>query len=184
MSPLRQTPLATELALLGFLRQRPMHGYEIHQQLSDPQGLDGLWRMKLSRLYALLGRLEDQGYVAAQTELQGDRPPRKVFHLTPAGQDAFLAWLETPVRQPRAMRLEFMLKLYFARLESPSAVARLVANQRRQCTEWLEGPLVATPVEAADFQAIVSRYRQGQIAAMASWLDWLSQVEKELLSCE
>jgi DNA-binding PadR family transcriptional regulator len=38
-------PLSTEYALLGFLRRQPMHGYEIHQQLSDATGLGLVWRL-------------------------------------------------------------------------------------------------------------------------------------------
>ncbi|MEZ4517840.1 MAG: PadR family transcriptional regulator [Chloroflexota bacterium] len=181
MSPLRQSPLSTELALLGFLRSRPMHGYEIYQLLADSQGLDGIWRMKLSRLYAILGRLEDHQYIVAHTEAQGDRPPRKMFSLTAAGEEVFLEWLTTPVRQPRAMRLEFMLKLYFARLESSLVATQLVALQRRQCVEWLSGPLVASGTEeSAEFRAVVSRYRHGQIVAIGEWLDWLTEEIEEV----
>ncbi len=90
MSPQHRATLSTELSLLGFLRLRPMHGYEIHSCLADPSGLNGLWQVKLGRLYALLGRLELQGYVTAEIEPQGDRPPRKVFSLTPAGTAAYL----------------------------------------------------------------------------------------------
>ena len=33
MSPMIKQPLTIEHALLGFLRQQPMHAYEIHQTL-------------------------------------------------------------------------------------------------------------------------------------------------------
>ena len=33
MSPMIKQPLTIEYALLGFLRQQPMHAYEIHQTL-------------------------------------------------------------------------------------------------------------------------------------------------------
>jgi DNA-binding PadR family transcriptional regulator len=162
-----------ELALLGFLRQRPMHGYELHQLLADPDGLDGLWQIKLGRLYAMLGRLEADGYLVARTEPQGDRPPRKVFSLTAEGERAFLAWLETPVAQPRSLRLAFLLKLYFARREPPGTAARLIAAQQAGCEEWLVGPLVAGPA-TTPHQAAVRRFRLGQIEAIHNWLTWLA----------
>lgn len=163
-----------ELALLGFIRSRPMYGYEIHQQLADPQGLDGLWRLKLSRLYGMLGRLEAGKLIIARSELQGDRPPRKVYSLTAEGEEAYLAWLKEPVIQPRELRLEFMLKLYFARREGPQWVTHLLAAQQRQSAEWLAGPLVASgPTDNTLHQEAVRRFRQGQIEAMNTWLNWL-----------
>lgn len=87
-------PLTTEHALLGFLRQRPMYGYEIHQQLSEPSGLGLVWQLKQSQLYALLAKLEQEGYVTTSPEPQQTRPPRKMFELTPAGSNAFLTWAQ------------------------------------------------------------------------------------------
>ena len=72
-------PLTTEHALLGFLRRRPMYGYEIHQQLTHPTGLGLVWRLKQSQLYALLAKLEEAGYVTTTIEPQETRPPRKIF---------------------------------------------------------------------------------------------------------
>src|SRR4051812_40584710 len=97
MSPMVRLPLTTEHALLGFLRQQPMYGYEIHQQLSESAGLGLVWRLKQSQLYALLGKLEQEGYIVATLEAQDARPPRKVYRLTGSGHLAFLEWVQTPV---------------------------------------------------------------------------------------
>ena len=73
-----------------------MHGYEIHQQLSDPTGLGLVWRLKQSQLYALLAKLEREGYVKTSIEYQDARPPRKMFELTGAGREAFESWVQGP----------------------------------------------------------------------------------------
>jgi PadR family transcriptional regulator AphA len=132
-----QSPLSIELALLGFLRSQPKHGYAIHQELSQSAGLGPVWQIKLSHLYALLGKLEDAGYVSASTEPQENKPPRKLFHLTDEGERTFLSWLQNPVKHGRSLRLEFLVKLYFARFEGGDMAARLLAAQREQCREWL-----------------------------------------------
>ena len=49
------------LALLGFVRQQPSHGYDIYRQLMQSPELRLIWRVKQSRLYALLARLEEAG---------------------------------------------------------------------------------------------------------------------------
>lgn len=161
-----------EQALLGFLRRQPLHGYAIYHQLSDPTGLGLVWRLKLSQLYALLNRLEEVGYVTAILEAQASRPPRKVFQLTPAGEAAFLDWVQKPVVHGRSLRLEFLVKLYFARREGTDAAVGLVASQRARVEEWLAS--AENRVQATDDQAfgrLVNQFRQGQIEAMLAWLD-------------
>ena len=148
--------------------------YAIHQELLQPAGLGAGWQIKLSQLYALLGKLEDAGYITATTEPQENKPPRKLFHLTKEGEAAFLAWVQRPVRNGRSLRLEFLLKLYFARLEGADTVAPLLAAQREQCQQWLitEQEIVHEEFEnGRDYGRLVHQFRLGQIQAMLVWLD-------------
>src|SRR5690606_38475614 len=85
--PMPSRPHTLELALLGFLRPEPKHAYAIHQELSSPTGLGPVWQVNLSQLYALLGKLQEAGYLLATSEPQENRPPRKVFHLTDDGRE-------------------------------------------------------------------------------------------------
>lgn len=167
-------PLTTEHALLGFLRRRPMYGYELYQQLTDPAGLWLVWRMKQSQLYALLGKLEDEGYISAEVQAQESRPPRKVFHLTPSGLSAYQQWLETPVAQPRAVRQEFLAKLYFAREEGNAVARRLIAGQRNQCEAWLNAQSRHSATAVSPFGATVNRFRLSQIQAILAWLEQIA----------
>ncbi len=173
MSHMTRIPLTVEQALLGFLRERPMHGYEIHQRLSRPAELGVVWRLKPGQLYALLDRLEEEGYIAATVEPQEGRPPRKVFCLTEKGAATFAAWVESPVARGREFRLEFLAKLYFARREPPAVLARLVERQRAQCAQWLaEQQRQAEQAQATDpYEWLVCRFRSGQIEAMLAWLE-------------
>ena len=66
-------------AVLAVLVERPMHGYEIMQQLEELSG--GMWRPSPGSVYPTLQLLEDQGLVKA-AEIEGKR----VFSLTEAGQ--------------------------------------------------------------------------------------------------
>ena len=172
MSPMVKLPLTLEHALLGLLAQRPMHAYEMYQTLKEAHALGLIWRLKQSQLYALLARLEEAGYVAAVTELQGTRPPRKILHLTSRGHDAFQRWLETPVAHGREFRQEFLAKLYFAQQDGPETVAALAERQRRTCQEWLgeleEG---TAQIEAHGYDWLVLQFRIGQVQAILQWLD-------------
>ena len=165
-------PLAIEHALLGFLRSQPMHGYEIYQHLTDPKGLWLVWRIKQSQLYALLIRLESEGYIASTLQPQDSRPPRKVFRLTRAGRDRFAAWVRTAVPHGRDLRQDFLGKFYFARQEDPSVVRLLLAAQHVACEQWLAA-MHSEPAtsDANSFASLVNVFRIGRIKAMLDWLD-------------
>lgn len=173
MSPRINLPLTTEHALLGFLRRRPMYGYEIHQQLSDSAGLGLVWHLKQSQLYALLSKLEQQGYIKATLEPQASRPPRKVFELTGAGEAAFLDWVQRPVKQGRRLRLDFLAKLYFAREEGLPVMQTLIDRQQTACRDWLaEQQAQAEGLEqSAPYDWLVHAFRMNQTRAMLDWLD-------------
>ena len=171
---MRQSSLSIEHGLLGFLYQEPRHGYAIHQELSDPAGLGLVWQIKLSHLYALLGKLENAGFVSTTTELQENKPPRKIYHLTAEGQSAFLSWVQSPVKNGRSLRLEFLVKLYFARVEGAEVASHLLAAQRALCHDWLAVEQALINEELTNdrrYGRLVHQFRLGQIQAMLDWLD-------------
>jgi PadR family transcriptional regulator AphA len=167
-------PLGIEHSLLGLLDEEPRHGYDLFQKLCGRTGLETVWRLKQGHLYALLGRLEQEGYVAPTLESQDSRPPRKVYALTELGRQAFRAWMKTPVTRGRQLRLEFLAKLYFALLKSEEEAQRLVSTQREACRTWDE----ARPVKMAGqvtFPILVGSFRASQVQASIAWLDACEQ---------
>jgi DNA-binding PadR family transcriptional regulator len=167
-----KTPLAIEHALLGLLRRQPMHAYEMHQYLLQADALGLVWRVKQSRLYALLTRFEEIGYIRGTTEPQGARPPRKVLHLTDAGRAAFERWVVAPVAHGRDFRIEFMAKLFFAQQSGPKAVTALIERQREACRHLL-ADLRNQASDSAEqtYNWLVIQFRIGQIEAIMRWLD-------------
>jgi DNA-binding PadR family transcriptional regulator len=166
-------PLTIEYALLGFLRQQPMHAYEIHQTLLRAEALGLVWHIKQSLVYVMLERLEAEGYITAALEPQGSRPPRKILSLTPDGQEAFAHWLITPVAHGRDFRLEFLAKLYFASHDDPANTAGLIATQQAACRAWLVDLRAQADVlsDVRDYDWLVVQFRIGQIEAILAWLD-------------
>jgi PadR family transcriptional regulator, regulatory protein AphA len=173
MSPMVKLPLTIEHALLGFVHQRPMHAYEIHQTLMRAEALGLVWHIKQSLVYVYLERLEEEGYLTSTLEPQGSRPPRKVLHLTAAGRAAFARWLESPVEHGRDFRLEFLAKLFFACQGDPASATTLVARQQEACRAWLaELQAQADVMDAArTYDWLVIQFRIGQIEAILTWLD-------------
>ena len=67
-------------AILTLLGEKPMHGYEMIQELDDRTG--GRWRPSAGSIYPTLQLLEDEGLVRAD-DVEGKR----VFDLTEAGRE-------------------------------------------------------------------------------------------------
>ncbi len=67
-------------AILTLLGEKPMHGYEMIQELEDRTG--GRWRPSAGSIYPTLQLLEDEGLVRAD-DVEGKR----VFDLTEAGRE-------------------------------------------------------------------------------------------------
>lgn len=160
-------PASLELALIGFVEDAPRHGYEIHQLLTGTPELHRIWRMKQSRLYAMLARLEDAGLLCSDVVMQAGRPPRKLFRPTAAGASALQRWRTQPVAQPREMRLEFMLKLYFALRDGPATAQQLVSAQQAVAHDWPE--MRPDPADGPFLHAVVA-YRRAHITAIRDWL--------------
>ncbi|MCA1554790.1 MAG: PadR family transcriptional regulator [Chloroflexi bacterium] len=172
MSPMIRLPLSIEHALLGFLRQHPMHGYEIHQALREPSGLWLVWRLKQSQLYALLAKLEEEGFINSTLQPQAQGPTRRVYRLTAAGRQRFRRWVKTPVPHGREMRQEFLAKLFFAQREGAAVAKQLIEAQRATCREWLQQQQTQMQSRSVEpFPFYVQQYRIGQIKATLAWLN-------------
>ncbi|HWO70381.1 MAG TPA: PadR family transcriptional regulator, partial [Actinomycetota bacterium] len=66
-------------AILFLLEERPMHGYQIIQELAARSG--GMWQPSPGSVYPTLQQLEDEGLVRAE-----EREGRRVFALTDEGR--------------------------------------------------------------------------------------------------
>jgi len=79
-------------------------------------------------LYHHLKKMEKSGWVVSSVEQQSSRPARQVYDLTESGRAELNRWLSEPVKHTREIRLEFLVKLYFARRTDPDLAVALVAG--------------------------------------------------------
>src|SRR3981081_4456655 len=97
-----------ELAVLSFLRERPMHPYEI-QRLLKERHKDDVLVLKRGSLYHAINRLESSGLIeSGETTRDGRRPERTTYRLTKMGKRKLLAWLRTLISVPQRERSNFM----------------------------------------------------------------------------
>ncbi|MFF0328034.1 PadR family transcriptional regulator [Nonomuraea angiospora] len=97
-------------AVLAMLAKEPSHGYQLHARLRRSLGPLGE-SMNRGQIYVTLARLEKAGLVVGErADGVAERPERKVYALTPAGQQRVAVWL-AEVGWPKPDLAEFHLKL-------------------------------------------------------------------------
>lgn len=73
----------SEALVVGLLRERDMHGYQMCKEIE--RRTDGYFSLKHSTLYPLLHKLEKEGLVRARWEELDSGKPRKIYSLTRKG---------------------------------------------------------------------------------------------------
>lgn len=164
-----------------------VHGYDLSRRLQTGS-LAEIIRLEPGMLYHYLKKLDRAGLVVTSVEHQVSRPDRQDHSLTAQGEARLHSWLDEPVRATRDVRLDFLVKLWFARALDPLRAVALVREQRAVITRLL-GSLQeqrdGTTTESAPddreavAQAAILRdtldLRVAQTRAVLSWLNTLPE---------
>jgi DNA-binding PadR family transcriptional regulator len=124
-----------ELAILGFLHEQPLHGYELRRRVGALTGhvrpiADGT-------MYPAIKRMETAGWLTRETRPGTAAAPRHVLHLTPAGEQELRDRLSRPQELDISDENRWFVLLAFLRdLGDPQAQARVL----RRRLEFLEQP--------------------------------------------
>jgi len=70
---------------LKLLKERPMYGYELRQEIQKRFG----WKPATVTSYMVLYRLQRDGYVTMEWKEQRGRPARKYYKITKKGEELF-----------------------------------------------------------------------------------------------
>ncbi len=174
-----------EYVILGLLKSRPMHGYDMFQYFEGGT-LGQIIHLEMSQMYAFLKKLERLHYIEAEVELQGSRPPRKIFHLTTTGHTIFMDWLVQADEKPRDIRILFLIKLYFVQRFLPAQTSELIKQQIQACEHFLvhlrtkQHSTPATAGEVEDTTFFDQIVMNSRIHQTTSLLEWLFDLQREL----
>ncbi|MEU9016181.1 PadR family transcriptional regulator [Actinomadura sp. NPDC048394] len=162
-------------AVLAMLAKEPSHGYLLRERLRKALGPLGE-SMNAGQVYVTLARLEKQGLVASErADGLPDRPDRKVYALTPAGQQRVAAWLGE-VSWPKPNLAEFHLKLAAAAAGRLADPVELVDAQRRELLRRLGEAQRALLAEPAGSTA--GLLLEGVALRLQADLRWLEACER------
>jgi len=172
--------LTPDETLLGLIAARPRHGYDLLDTFRDPNQLGKVWTLSTSQLYAVLKRLEQQGLTQVREVVTPDAPTRTEHTLTDAGHERLWAWLqeEYPSASVRRVRVEFLSRLYVARLLNLPTV-EIIQRQKRACRD--ERSVLVTERDQAQpgigFLAVSLGI--AQLDAILQWIERCELVPKE-----
>jgi PadR family transcriptional regulator AphA len=127
-APRNRTELSlAEAVCLTLVAREATHGWSIVKTLASDGDVGRIWSLSRPLTYRALSALNDAGLIEPQGSETGGGPPRTVWRATTRGRRLARAWLRRPVRHPRDMRTEFLLKLALGAPSAPLARAQLDA---------------------------------------------------------
>jgi DNA-binding PadR family transcriptional regulator len=127
----------TELAILGLVAEQPSYGYQIEQSIEE-RGMRAWTEIGFSSIYYILNKLETAGWLESHKEDESERPARKVYQLTPAGQAALHTSVLEHLSNPRPRSGDFDLALANLALLAPDEIKTGLQAYRQQLETRLE----------------------------------------------
>ncbi|MFF2957094.1 PadR family transcriptional regulator [Kitasatospora sp. NPDC057965] len=171
-----------KLAILGFLHDRPLHGYELRRHLA---ALTGHVRpISDGTLYPAIKRLEADGLLVRATEPGAAAAPRHTLRLTDAGRAALLERLRAPEELDVSDENRWFTVLAFLRHLDGEPAAQAAVLRRRLA--FLSEPASffydgSRPMGAEE---VADPFRRGMLliarATTTAELDWLRATLAEL----
>ena len=171
------------LAILGFLADGPLHGYQLKDRITALTG--HVKPVSDGALYPAITRLEAKGHLERRPEPGAGAAPRQVLELTAAGR----AELARRLREPTEVEITdrnryFTILAFLHRLEDPEAQAAVL----RRRLAFLDAPGAGffydadgKPVKAEDAPTLFRRgMNQIARATARAEREWLHTALAEL----
>ena len=167
-----------ELAVLGLLKERPMHGYQLSRELGDSLG--GLWRVSYGSLYPTLRRLEADAAIESEAgDVRGARR-KKVYRITPKGEQIFLELLQESPQDTQTEDARFRMRLAFFRYLPPETRIRLLERRRQALQERLAtiAESLRTGRRTDDYGRALIEHNRSVTESDITWLEQLIAAER------
>jgi DNA-binding PadR family transcriptional regulator len=161
--------------LLAMLAKEPSQGSQLRARLDQALGPLGE-AMNDGQVYVTLGRLEKAGFIARLgVSCRSDHSLRKIYELTPAGQERVTGWL-AEVSWPKPDLAEFHLKLIAAAVAGLADPIGIVDAQRRELLRRLRDAQRAAMAEPDHSDAAL--LLEGIVFRFQADLRWLEACER------
>jgi DNA-binding PadR family transcriptional regulator len=175
-----------ELAALGLLLTKPLHGYRLKKQLE--KFMSGCISVNYGAIYPLLKRLEKQGYIKSFPESVDNGSNRKAYQITESGRDR---WREAMLAHPHESwvnsRSRFMIKFFFFSQLEPTERIKLMQSRLMICQLRLESreSQIIERDSGDPYQAIALERHLANLRFEIEWLKkQISREQENIISSE
>ncbi|KRA25422.1 hypothetical protein ASD65_14075 [Microbacterium sp. Root61] len=147
--------MSLRYALLALLRVGPQSGYDLQKQFT--QSVGHVWHAPDSQIYPELRKMESLGLINGEEQARGERGTRRLYHVTDAGDKAYLDWMESPLDYQRVRDPAHLRAAYLENTTPEAARAFLrahIAQWEGELAQW-EGEL--THIEKLSNPMLVRR---------------------------
>ena len=167
--------MENKLLLLGLLRRQEMHGYQLFEFIDRDLGY--CTDLKKSTAYYMLNKMAQDGWIEEEMIQDGNRPPRRVYRMTPAGEAAYQQLLRKNLEGYSPVTFKGDVSLAFID-DLDQDEARQLLELRRAALQSALAEVQATPPHAGSGQWVIDH----QIFHLHTELNWLEVVFARLQS--
>jgi len=174
-----------EYILLGLIRlYKEITGYELNRIIRDSNRY--FIHVSLAYIYPVLKKLHQRGFVTYTNIPITNRPDKKTYRITPAGEQALEEWLKTPVEADMYFR-SFLLKMQFATLMDKETILEHIDREITRLEEKIRdmGRLSncihsgKPDAKNSDILLALSQLLNDTDSLRLAWLkEWKSNVQK------
>jgi len=165
-----------ELAILGLLKERSMHGYQLSKRLTDTLG--GFWRVSYGSLYPSLKRLEREGAVEQVFDEQEVGRRKNVYRITEDGEVTFRRLLDEAGSDATGEDNRFRVRLAFFKYLAPDARIRLLERRRAFLEERLDTITASIPTHRDTYTLSLMQHGRETTEQDIAWLNGLIAAER------
>lgn len=151
-------PVSLRHAILGLLSVEPMTGYDLKHQCFDGS-IGHFWPADQSQIYRTLEALVLAGWAVPEPQPGDQGPARKVYHITPLGEQELDRWLRTPPAVPAARDASLIQVFFSDRLPNDAVRAKLEAIRDAYAQRLAVYEAIPLPPLEADVPTAVRRQR-------------------------
>ena len=168
-----------ELAVLGLLKERSMHGYQLRKSLSETLG--PFWQVSYGALYPALKRLRSQGAVEDVFPATKVGRRRNVYRITERGEELFSELLSSAGDRETDDDNGFRVRLAFFRYLKPETRIGVLERRRAALTvrlAELKQRMVNYRERIDSYTLSLMRHGMDATERDISWLDELIEAER------
>lgn len=165
-----------EYTLLGLIGTSSMTGYDVHKVFATTPLAH--FSSSPGAIYPALRRLARRGLLDAQLDKTREARPRRLYSLTPAGEEALETWLHVPVTRDELIRGGGAPILRFAlaegRLSTEDVLAYLESYREalESYVEELRGHETQVPSDASLHARLALQHGIRGYQSQAEWVKW------------